>query len=416
MGLLDRFGSMSDDQNQGLLAAASQILQQSGDPRRPYGIGQAMGAGIGSYQDFTAEAKRRKLIEEQAAQQAQARAQQMQMGQFDLSHRQRADAEEIAMQGAYREAGDDPQKLIDAVSRVNPMKGMALRAQLAKQAPKFDTKPQVGMGDDGKPFTYILAEDGTQRRLDGTMPRDELKLANLGGKDVAYNPYALKDGQSFQRTMTPEGAAVDARSRQQMAQSASQFSQTFGLSKERLGLDRQTAIAKAATEKAPTEFQGKSAAFGLRATEAHKILSDLESKGITDTGVIKSVVTGAGGMVPFMGDKFSSALGSGMNALPGVLGGPNEQQQLTEQARRDFINATLRQESGAAIGAGEFENAQRQYFPQPGDTSAVIKQKARNRALVIQGFDNSAGRAAMTAGSQSSPAPAAGGWSIKKVD
>ncbi len=50
-----------------------------------------------------------------------------------------------------------------------------------------------------------------------------------------------------------------------------------------------------------------------------------------------------------------------------------------EQAQRDFINATLRRESGAAIADSEFENAQKQYFPQLGDTKEVVKQKQRNR-------------------------------------
>jgi hypothetical protein len=50
-----------------------------------------------------------------------------------------------------------------------------------------------------------------------------------------------------------------------------------------------------------------------------------------------------------------------------------------EQAQRDFVNAVLREESGAAISESEFENAIKQYFPQPGDTAEVVKQKQINR-------------------------------------
>ena len=60
--------------------------------------------------------------------------------------------------------------------------------------------------------------------------------------------------------------------------------------------------------------------------------------------------------------------------------------QQVEQAQRDFVNAVLRKESGAAIGASEFKNAQRQYFPQPGDSKEVIEQKAKNRRTAIQGL------------------------------
>jgi len=52
-----------------------------------------------------------------------------------------------------------------------------------------------------------------------------------------------------------------------------------------------------------------------------------------------------------------------------------------EQAQRDFINAALRRESGAAIAESEFENARLQYFPQPGDTPEVVKQKQKNREM-----------------------------------
>lgn len=62
-----------------------------------------------------------------------------------------------------------------------------------------------------------------------------------------------------------------------------------------------------------------------------------------------------------------------------------------EQAKRDFINAQLRRESGAAIGASEFESADKQYFPQPGDTPEVIELKRKNRETVIKGMTRDAG-------------------------
>lgn len=207
MGLFDQLTNMSAEQGQGLLSAGLGMMGASGPSRQPVNIGQILAQGMGSYQGSVQEAQRRKLMEEEARQQAMMRAQQMQMGQLELGQRQRSADQEVAMQGAYREGGADPQKLIDAVSRINPMEGMKLRQQLAKQAPKFDTKPQVGMGEDGKPFTYVLAEDGTQRRLEGTLPRDELKLANLGGRDMAYNPFGLQAGQTFNRTQTPDSIA-----------------------------------------------------------------------------------------------------------------------------------------------------------------------------------------------------------------
>ena len=57
--------------------------------------------------------------------------------------------------------------------------------------------------------------------------------------------------------------------------------------------------------------------------------------------------------------------------------------KLYNQARSNFVNAVLRRESGAVIADSEFENANLQYFPQPGDTQQVIDQKRNNRELAI---------------------------------
>lgn len=66
--------------------------------------------------------------------------------------------------------------------------------------------------------------------------------------------------------------------------------------------------------------------------------------------------------------------------------------QKFDQAQRDFINATLRRESGAVISDSEFDNANKQYFPMPGDTPEVIQQKRANRMEAIKGIGAGAGR------------------------
>ena len=50
-----------------------------------------------------------------------------------------------------------------------------------------------------------------------------------------------------------------------------------------------------------------------------------------------------------------------------------------DQAQRDFINAVLRRDSGAAINDREFANARQQNSVQPGDSQEVIAQKRANR-------------------------------------
>jgi len=405
MGIFDSLqglGNLNPYQTQGLLAAAAQMLQQSGPSRTPTNLGQIVGGGLGAYQQGMDASKKRKQDEEQAAQLAKLRALeiQSQTGQMQQQGTMRDQQAQIdaAAQASIRDGQFDQNAFINNVRQINPLKALEFEQKFAKTGPEFDTKPQTAIGPDGKPFQYILAKNGEMKRLDGALPRDELKLANLGGKDVAYNPYALQAGQTFQRTQSPDSAASNSVAMRGQNLTDARGAESLALARERLGLDRETAAARASVEKAPTEFQGKSAAYGLRAKEADKILNDLGSKYSPAAINSKTSVSNW----PLIG----GALGAATNY------GLSDNDQVAEQAQRDFINATLRQESGAAIGKDEFDNARKQYFPQPGDFKTVIANKARNRQLVIQGFDNSSGRAKMTAPAKAS----SNGWSIQKVD
>ncbi len=132
-----------------------------------------------------------------------------------------------------------------------------------------------------------------------------------------------------------------------------------------------------------TESQGKAAGMLHRATTANDILNTLEDAGHTNRGVIKQ----AAGAVPLIG----GGLEMGVNTLPAIMGGPSSSQQKVEQARRDFVNAALRVESGAAISESEFRNAERQYFPMPGDTKEVLAQKRQNRQTELEALKLQAG-------------------------
>jgi len=60
---------------------------------------------------------------------------------------------------------------------------------------------------------------------------------------------------------------------------------------------------------------------------------------------------------------------------------------------RDFITATLRKESGAAIGQNEFDNQYRIFFPMPGDGPETLRQKALARQQAMEGLRVAAGPA-----------------------
>lgn len=124
--------------------------------------------------------------------------------------------------------------------------------------------------------------------------------------------------------------------------------------------------------KPPTEGQAKALMFGSRMAVSDEVLNELGMKGVTMPSLMKQGAES----IPVIG----GVLGMGANAFASA------DQQQVEQAQRDFINAVLRRESGAAIADSEFKNAQRQYFPQPGDSQQVIQQKAANRQTAIAGM------------------------------
>jgi hypothetical protein len=121
-----------------------------------------------------------------------------------------------------------------------------------------------------------------------------------------------------------------------------------------------------------TNDQTNAAGFANRMADAEKVLSDPKS-----TAAMTSAVNRGLGAAP---------LGLGNYAV-------SPEYQQADQAKRNFVNAVLRKESGAAIGKDEFTNADKQYFPQPGDGPDVIAQKAQSRAQAIQSMQTSAGPA-----------------------
>lgn len=117
-------------------------------------------------------------------------------------------------------------------------------------------------------------------------------------------------------------------------------------------------------EKALTEGQSKALLFGSRMREADQVLNTLATEG-TNTSTPGSRAPLIGGVI--------TAMSSG-------------NRQMLDQAKRDFMSAVLRRESGAAISEGEYSNADKQYFPQIGDSKSVMEQKAKNRQLAINGI------------------------------
>lgn len=252
------------------------------------------------------------------------------------------------------------------------------------------TKPTTGSRDLGDRVESTLIDPTTGRvTVTGT--------ARKGQTPDSVARLAQDERQSLR---------TDARERELNPGGRPQYDPTRGVV-----VDARTGTARAVTgpdgqplapRAAMTEFQGKSAVFGDRAAEADRLITELTGK--YNPSAVNAKVSA--GEVPLIG----GALGSLANAALSAEG------QRAEQAQRDFINAVLRQESGAAIGATEFDNARKQYFPQPNDKPENIAQKANNRRLAVQGLQRNAGPSYRAGGgapaANTPPATNANGWAL----
>lgn len=174
-------------------------------------------------------------------------------------------------------------------------------------------------------------------------------------------------------------------------------SKAMGLAEQVLGLQPgQMALAGQAAEKARTQ-KAQMDALDIQAKRAD--ISNTYSEISARNNPAPKELTAAQAQAMGYGTRTLQAaavinsLGATVSKKPSVnfpfgLGGLNalksSSRQEYDQAQRNFVNAVLRRESGAAIAPSEFENAQKQYFPQYGDTPQVLVQKTQNRNTVIQ--------------------------------
>jgi len=206
---------------------------------------------------------------------------------------------------------------------------------------------------------FIEANKPTYQQQDLGGTRQTLALPGLGGAPTVASTAPI--------TQSPDNAATQATSRANNAATIANAAQTARMADSRardLNANAKDANRIAQDNKPLTEGQSKSVLFGSRMQEANDILETL-AKGGTDKST------------PGMNSGYG--VGSVVSALSS-----NDQQQLM-QAKRNFVNAVLRRESGAVIADSEFANAEKQYFPQIGDTPEVIAQKKTNREAATRG-------------------------------
>lgn len=386
MGLLDY--NLDTPEGQGLLSAAFSLLGAQKMPGQRGSMGPAL-ADAGRQFMGTSESARNAAL--------QRKLTQTQIDENEYQNRARAAAlaaaerKRAALPGLYGRGGS----LTSPGIGIAPAQGgqsanidylAALQAGYTPdEIQKLSTLPNAGRAEvartvevmeNGRPVTRQLDKFG-QLIGEGLGVYKAPVFQNLGGRTVAIDPVTMREAGSFAQSMSP--SERDASARGWATVNQGRVPAGYRPSADGMGLEfipGGPADPAAAKKAAPTEFQGKSASYGARAQEADRIISSLEGKyspAALNAKLASGQVWGVGGALESAGNLALSAEG-----------------QKAEQAQRDFINAVLRQESGAAISQGEFENARKQYFPQPFDSKAVKEQKSANRKMAIQGFLNNA--------------------------
>lgn len=340
-GLLDLFGDGADDpRSQAVMALAAGLIQ---------GTPQGLSQGLLSAAAAPAAARERALKERYMAaqvgsvegQEQERRAQAQKLTQaLELERRKQMALPALLGMGgtgaaadarAWTAAGFSPDEITKYVNLAD-----VGRPEVARTIDTTDAQ--------GRPVTRQFDKFGRPVGADAAQWKAPT-VQDTGGSLALFDPAARQLSPLAAKTQSPDSqASVAATIR---------------------GQDLTNARAIEANANKPlTETQSNALLFGTRMHQADKILGELAADGTT---------------TPMPGANAGWGVGRTVTALS------SSAQQRLQQAQTDFMTAILRKESGAAIGRSEFDTARLQYFPQIGDSQEVIAQKARNRALAIQG-------------------------------
>lgn len=264
-----------------------------------------------------------------------------------------------------------------------------------KFRPKYSTTPQQMMVG-GKLQNVLVAEDGSMKTLDGFGVKPDMVSEDLGGSKQWVDKNSVTNGQTLAKTMTPGevasnqlGWAGNGIARERMAFDKSQvgkpqFHDGSWVTPPNAQNPQGTALQVPGFNKPLTEAQGNAVSFSLRAQNALENL--------------------AGQKTVSNKDYYASQTPWGLGNFAMSDAG-----QQSMNSEKQFIAAVLRKESGAAISQGEYTSYGAQLFPRPGDSQAVLGQKAQNRELALKAMRIQAGQSGTAQGDQAYAAVRGGG-------
>lgn len=154
--------------------------------------------------------------------------------------------------------------------------------------------------------------------------------------------------------------------------------QKLGLDRQKLANDKMIADEKAKQEKPATAAKFLAAGFGKRIEAANTLMDQLKEQGYNAASA---------------GSGFKRAMPESILGIPVGNAMKSDKDQMQQQAEQNFVTAVLRKESGAAISPTEFAQAEKMYFPRPGDSPAVLEQKRMSRQQALENLKSESAEA-----------------------
>ena len=365
LGIGDEQDPIAAAQRAGMLGVASGLLGAGGPSLMPTSLGAALGSSImGGRQ-----------VAQQSLSDSMTRLQQQQK----MREQQELKA---ALPGIFVDGKPDFGKLQQLVVRFPEMGGKiadALQKSAGPETIQVDVGNEVQIrtkqGEIVARIPKGAAPQAPQRETFTLSPELGVMYGSLG----TIRPATLPDGTpvqprgkvSMQTLYDDDGKEFKAL----VDEKTGQYTRVGGAKSPNLQYDAPTgtvfnpqggrvtpardAEGNVITPPAPKLTEGQSSASGylLRMNEAEKILTPIEL-----AGKQPGFMSAAAGSIPMVG-----------STAQNIVSGPETQKY--RQAQADWVRAKLRKESGAVIGPEEMQDEIKTYFPQPGDSSAVIEQK-----------------------------------------
>lgn len=411
MGLLDNMlgSSMDDPKTMAVMNLAAGLLGGGN-------FGQALGRGLGGYQETMANAKKTALLDEQFQWQRDEHTRLREEAARKQNMERLIQQQFMPTTGTQAIKGDALGPTVDKAQNIGQMPSVNWQQLAAAGVPMDRLKalaeaPNLGrskvartvkgVGPDGREYEYQFDEYG-QKVGDGMAQFRAPLMQDTGGKILGLDPYTNKPIFELPKTMTPDGMASDQRGRashnlalerfnfEKQGGGKPQFNAEMGgfvVAPSTANPQGQFIPLPNASAQQPklTEGESKASLYLGQMRSASDVLNQLESRDVSAS--------------PFRVNMTGNMVG---NWLAG------EGAQQVAQAQNQWSESYLRAKTGAAATEGEVKLNNATFFPQPNDSDAVIRQKAQARKQAELDMTLPAGRGAtrlMTA----QPKPAAPG-------